>query len=137
MTLLIPQFSMRNSMKKIFIFVFTLFIGLFAFSGWCGNILEDAQYETIKKLNGEFFEEYKKLSAIQTRLLKLSSYDTTFRYADTWLDSATEHVTFVLNLWGYEYGFIKWLPAIRAVYTHTKSGTNRICTTNGAAWATS
>ena len=53
------------------------------------------------------------LNEIQLRLIKLSSYDTASRYRDTFLDEAIDHVTFTMNLWAYEYRFVKWLPAIR------------------------
>ncbi len=100
-------------MRKALIFIFAISVVLLACSVQGANLLKNSQYEAIKTLNGAFFEEYKKLNEIQLRLIRLSSYDTANRYNDTFLDEAIDHVTFTMNLWNYEYRFVKWLPTIR------------------------
>jgi hypothetical protein len=86
---------------------------LFTTPALCSNILGHTQYETVKRLNEQFFEQYKKLDVIHLNLIKLSSYDTGHKYKDTLLSEAIEHITFTINHWEYEYRLIKLLPAIR------------------------
>jgi hypothetical protein len=100
-------------MKKAFLVIVAVAITLFTNSGYCASILDTSQYNSIKRLNDNFLGEYKKLSAIQMKLLDLQSYDKDKKYKDTWLDEAIEHVTLILNVWACQYGFIRHIPSIK------------------------
>lgn len=102
-----------ESAQKNFIIIFIIVTNLLTSPALYSSILEHTQYEAIKRLNEQFFDEYKKLNAIQLKLIKLSSYDIVHKYRDTLLDEAIDHITFTMNLWVYEYRLIKYLPAIR------------------------
>lgn len=95
---------------KLILFITILFLctpNLFAQGE---NILSDNQYKLIEGLNQELFEKLQELSYIQFELAMLLSDGS---YNDIYFNSAFETITLALNLWAYEFRFVKWTPCIK------------------------